>query len=95
MNCCKPEQVGTEECGKMLKRIQVLEDGRVPAKEARSWRIEGQERRSTRKAYQRLVNKFEMEGFIAQKKDCGISLEEKVLQWVTSSGKMGKKRKKG
>ena len=26
INCCKPEQVGTEEYGKMLKRIQVLED---------------------------------------------------------------------
>ena len=30
MNCCKPEQVDTKEYGKMLKRIQVLEDGRVP-----------------------------------------------------------------
>ena len=29
MNRCKPEQVGTKEHGKMLKRIQVLEDGRV------------------------------------------------------------------
>ena len=29
MNCCKPEQVGTKEIGKMLKRIQVLKDGRV------------------------------------------------------------------
>ena len=27
MDCCKPEQVGTREHGKMLKRIQVLEDG--------------------------------------------------------------------
>ena len=26
INCGKPEQVGTKECGKMLKRIQVLED---------------------------------------------------------------------
>ena len=34
MNCCRPKQVGTKEHGKMLKRIQVLEDGRVPAKEA-------------------------------------------------------------
>ena len=34
LNCCKPEQVGTEENGKMLKRIQIVEDGRVPAKEA-------------------------------------------------------------
>ena len=28
MNCCKLEQVGTKEYGKMLKRIQVLEDGK-------------------------------------------------------------------
>ena len=37
MNCCKPELVGTKEHGKMLKRIQILEDGRVPAKEANNW----------------------------------------------------------
>ena len=49
MSYCQPEQMGTKEYGKMLKRIQVLEDGRVPAKEARSWRIEGQKRRITRK----------------------------------------------
>ena len=35
MNCCKPEQAGTKKHGNMLKRIQVLEDGRVPAKEAK------------------------------------------------------------
>ena len=35
MNCCKPEQMGTKECGKMVKRIQELEDSRAPAKEAR------------------------------------------------------------
>ena len=68
MNCCRPEPMGTQEYGKLLKRIQVLEDGRVPAKEARSWRIEGQKRRITRKEYQRLLNKFEMEGFMAQKR---------------------------
>ena len=32
MNCCNPEQMGTKEYGNMLKRIQVLEDGRVSAK---------------------------------------------------------------
>ena len=32
MKCCKLEQVGTKEHGKMLKRIQVLEDGRIPAR---------------------------------------------------------------
>ena len=40
MNCCKPEQAGTKECGKTLKRIQVLEDGRVPGKEARAGGLE-------------------------------------------------------
>ena len=52
----------------MLKRLQVLEDGGVAAKEARSWRIEGPKRRITRKEYQTLLNKFEMEGCIAQKR---------------------------
>ena len=60
MICCKPEQVGTKEHGKMLKRIQVLEDGRVPAKEARDWKIVGQKKRITRKEYKRLLNEFEM-----------------------------------
>ena len=36
MNCCKLEQMGTKEHGKMLKRIQTPEDGRIPAKEAKT-----------------------------------------------------------
>ena len=39
MNCCKPEQVGTKEHGKVLKRIQVLEDRRVPAKKQETGRL--------------------------------------------------------
>ena len=35
MNCCKPEQLGTKEHGKMFKRIQVFEDGRILGNEAR------------------------------------------------------------
>ena len=50
-----------------MKRIQILEDGRIPAKEAKNWKIEGQKRRITKKEYQRLLNKFEMEGVLAQK----------------------------
>ena len=63
----------------MLKRIQVLEDGRVPAKEARNWRIEGRKRRITRKECQRLLNKFEMEGFMAQKGLWNLA-REKILR---------------
>ena len=67
MNFCKPEQVGTKEYGKMLKRIQILEDGRILAREARNWMIEGQKRRITEKVYRRLWHEFEMRGFMAQK----------------------------
>ena len=42
MRCCKPEQVGTQLQGEMLQRIQVLEDGRVPAKEAKHGTLTGQ-----------------------------------------------------
>ena len=44
--CCRPEQMGTKEFAKMLKRIQTLEDGRVPAKEAKHWKLEGQRKES-------------------------------------------------
>ena len=66
MNCCKPEPMGSQGYGKMLKRSEVLEDGRVLAKDARHLRIRGQKRRITRKEYQRLLNNFEVEGFDAK-----------------------------
>ena len=78
MNCCKPEMMGTQGHAKMLKIIQVLEDGRVPAKEARNWRIEGQ-KKITRKEYQSLLNKVEMEGLMAQKRIVEIMWERGAL----------------
>ena len=59
------------------KRIEVLVG--VPATEARNWRIEGRKRRTTRKENQRLVNKFEMEGFMAQKGLWNLAIE-KILR---------------
>ena len=41
--------MGTEEFGKMMKIIQILEEGRVPAKETKNLRIEGEKKRITRK----------------------------------------------
>ena len=35
IHCCMQEPMGTKDFGKMLKRIQTLEEGRVPAKEAK------------------------------------------------------------
>ena len=40
----KPEQVGTKEYGKLLKRIQILEDSRVLVTEAKNWKSEGKRR---------------------------------------------------
>ena len=55
MNCCKPEpeQMGTKDFGKMVKRIQTLEEGRVPAKEARRFNCqvgEGENNEGKRRA---------------------------------------------
>ena len=60
MNCCKSEQVGTKEYGKMLKRIHVLEAGGIPARKARNWMIEGQKKEGSKgKEYRRSWNEFE------------------------------------
>ena len=48
VNCCRPEQLGTKEFGKTMKRVQTLEEGRVPVKEAKNWRMEGEKKRITR-----------------------------------------------
>ena len=46
----------------MLKRFQVLEEGRIPANEASNWNFEGQKRRITRKEQKRLWrNEFQTE----------------------------------
>ena len=33
MSCCKPEQVGTKEYRRMLKRIQIPEEARIKGKD--------------------------------------------------------------
>ena len=56
VNCCKPEQMGTKEVGNMMKRIRILEEGRLPTK------IEGEKKIITTREYQRLLSNLEMEG---------------------------------
>ena len=57
MNCCKPEQVGTRDYGKMSNMTHIFADGRIPARESSNWKIR---RIITR-------NEFEAGGFMAQK----------------------------
>ena len=80
LNCCKPEQEGTKGRDKMIKRIQILEDGRVPAKEAKDWKIEGKKRRITRKEFERLINEFELEGLMAQKGLWNLAREKRLQE---------------
>ena len=68
VNCCRPEQMDTQEFGEMTTRIQILEDGRVPATETKNWRNEGEKKRITREEFQRLLNNFEMECSTAQRR---------------------------
>ena len=67
---CKPEQVGTTEHGKKLKRIQVLEDDIVPAQEAKKLEDRRTKKKITKKENRRLVKKFEMEGGLSSEKRC-------------------------
>ena len=81
--------MGTKEYGKMLKRLQILEDGRAPAKEAKDWKIEGRKRRITRKEYRRQSNEFKMEGLMVQKRVMDLCERER-----DNAGKMSCLRKK-
>ena len=72
--------MGTNEFGKMMKIIQILEEGRVTAKETKNWRIEGAKKRITRKEYQRLLNKFDMEGLMAQKRLVELGKGRKIMK---------------
>ena len=80
-----PEQVGTKEYGKMLKTDPGPGGWQGPDQGFRDWKSEGQKRRITRKEYQRLLNKLEMEGFMAQKGICGISLRKRCCR-IEESG---------
>ena len=61
MNYCKSEKIGAKECGKMWNRVRRIEEGRIPAKEARGWKIEGQKIRITRKEDWRLRMNLRLE----------------------------------
>ena len=67
MNCRQPENKSTKEDGKMSKRKLTIEEGRVPAKDARGWQIEGQKRRVIGKEYRRLREEFDVGSFMSQK----------------------------
>ena len=55
----RSRQVGTEELGKMLKRIQLLQAGSLPRRQE-TVRLKDKKMRITRKECKMLLNEFEM-----------------------------------
>ena len=49
LNCCRPEKMGTQEFGKMLERIETLEEGRVPATDAKHGDLREREEKNYKK----------------------------------------------
>ena len=60
MNCCKPEQMGTKERGNIIQNSRRRQCASQGCKRLEDRRIK---EKITRKEYERLVNKFEMERF--------------------------------
>ena len=59
----------------MLKQIQVLEDGKVPTKEARNWRIEEQKKNNREKSIRGFC--ISLKGEVSwREKHCGTSREK-------------------
>ena len=79
MNRCKPKKIDTKQYGKMIKRILILEEERVCAKNARGWNIEKQKRRVTDKEYKRVRGEFEVGGFMTQQGLWNI-IEKRMLE---------------
>ena len=64
----------------MLKRIQTFEDGRIPAKKARNWEIEGQNLKNNKGRVQEIVEGVRNgRGFMAQKGRWNVA-KKKMLQ---------------
>ena len=66
LNRCRSEKKDTKKCCKMLKIILKLEEGRVPDRNAKGWKVEEQQSRATGKECTRLREEFEVGGFMAQ-----------------------------
>ena len=62
----KLEKMGTQEYGKMSKRILTLEEGRSRPRMREDGKLERRKRRVTRKECKRVREEFEVGGFMAQ-----------------------------
>ena len=65
---CRPEKMDTKEDGKMIKRILILEEGKVSDMISRGWKVDWEKKRVSRKECKRLRGEFEVGGFYGTEK---------------------------
>ena len=58
MNCCRPEQMDTKEFGKMVKRIQILKEGRSPSQRSKELENRGRKEKNYEKGVSEAVKQF-------------------------------------
>ena len=80
MNRCRSEKNDTTVSGRTWKIILKFEERRVPDRNANGRKVEGEKRRVTRKECKRLMDIFEVWGFMAQK---GLWIIAKKGCWRT------------
>ena len=79
-NKCQPEEKGRKEWSKMLRIILLLEEGKVPAKAAKDWLMEGKKVQITREEYKRLKREFEEDGQMAKKELWNRAKRRKMME---------------
>ena len=57
-NCCMPEPVGTKEFGKMVKRIQTLEEGESPSQRGKELENRGKKEKNHEKGASGTARQF-------------------------------------
>ena len=64
MNHCKPEKTDTQELGRW-KRLLILEERRVPDRNATGWKVEGGKKKSHQEC--KMLRELKLEIFMTQK----------------------------
>ena len=67
MGKCRPEDKGAKEKRKMLRRLLVGEEGKVPDEAAKDWQVEGKRVDVAREEYKNFNKEFEVVGQMAKK----------------------------
>ena len=74
---------------KMLRRILLLEEGKVPAKAAKDWLVEGNKVQITREGHKRMRREFEEDGQMAKKGLWNMAKRRNMMERGVLTEEMG------